>query len=297
MQNDKELFDLIKRTYPLTPNKNFVQSTEEKLRKAARKLKRKKVYKKISIVSSGLLLCAVVMMSIVTITGNSFLDQAEHSTINTNSSSVANKSQPLVLIHHTHNYESFKTITNKENVYDDKQNITLVGKRLSEKLEEKNIPNIQDTSNIFRILKKKGLPFPSSYEVSRGIVDDILKKNSKIEMIFDIHRDSAERKITTVKIKGKNYAKVNFVVSHSSDHYKENEKFAKKLHRIMETNFPGLSRGVVVKDMGTRQSTYNLDLKDQSVLVDIGGAENTLEEEYRTTDLLADVIEKLIKSK
>ncbi|HWI48761.1 MAG TPA: stage II sporulation protein P [Rummeliibacillus sp.] len=297
MQNDKELFDLIKKTYPLTPNNDFVQSTEEKLRKTARKLNRKKVYKKLSVASSGIILCAVVIISILTYTGNQSLDQTATSSFNTTSSSITNKRDPIILIHHTHNYESFNSKIKNKNLYDEKQNITLLGKMLSEKLEEKSIPTIQDTSNIFEILKKKGLQFPSSYEVSREILEDIINKNPNIEMIFDIHRDSAERNITTTKIKGENYARIIFVVSHSSYNYKENEKFAKKLHHIVETNYPGLSRGVVVKDMGTHQSTYNLDLMDQSVLVEIGGVENTLEEEYRTTDIFADVIKNVIKSK
>ncbi|MFJ8262622.1 stage II sporulation protein P [Rummeliibacillus sp. NPDC094406] len=297
MQNDKEIFDLIKKTYPLTPNKDFVQSTEEKLRKAARKLNRKKVYKKLSIVSSGLLLCVVVIISILTYTGNQSLDQTATSSFNTTSSSITNKRDPVILIHHTHNYESFKSKTKIENLYDEKQNITLVGKRLSEKLEEKRIPNIQDTSNIFEILKKKELHFGSSYSVSRGILEDIINKNKSIEMVLDIHRDSAERNTTTIKRKGKNYARIIFVVSHSSDNYKETKRFAQKLHNILESKYPGLSRGIVVKDNGTRQSTYNLDLMDQSVLVEIGGAENTLEEEYRTVDLFVEVIEEIMKEK
>ena len=59
MQTDKDLFNLIKESYPLQPRKEFVSSTEVKLRQRAQKMTKKHMMKRLSFVSSGLLLCVL----------------------------------------------------------------------------------------------------------------------------------------------------------------------------------------------------------------------------------------------
>lgn len=56
MQNDKDLFNLIKEAYPLQPEQEFVSSTEFKLRQRARKMTKKHMIKRVSFVSSGFVL-------------------------------------------------------------------------------------------------------------------------------------------------------------------------------------------------------------------------------------------------
>ncbi|WP_141431647.1 stage II sporulation protein P [Bacillus sp. 03113] len=43
------------------------------------------------------------------------------------------------------------------------------------------------------------------------------------------------------------------------------------------------------------QNTYNQDLLDNSVMLEIGGVENTLQEEYRTVNVLAEIIKDILK--
>lgn len=115
-----------------------------------------------------------------------------------------------------------------------------------------------------------------------------------IEMVLDIHRDSQERKFTTVNIDGKDYAKIGLVVSKSSGHYEENREFANNLHQKLEKLYPGISRGVIVKGENPR-NTYNQEIYNQSVLLNIGGIENTMEEAFRATDALAEAIKEIVK--
>jgi hypothetical protein len=61
MQTDKDLFNLIKESYPLQPRKEFVSSTEVKLRQRAQKMTKKHMMKRLSFVSSGLLLCVLAL--------------------------------------------------------------------------------------------------------------------------------------------------------------------------------------------------------------------------------------------
>lgn len=55
MQTDKELFDLIKESFPIEPSEDFVSATETKLRQSARKLSRKRTYKRLIFAASGFL--------------------------------------------------------------------------------------------------------------------------------------------------------------------------------------------------------------------------------------------------
>ncbi|MEH6994789.1 hypothetical protein V7075_19105 [Neobacillus drentensis] len=59
MQTDKDLFNLIKDSYPLQPRQEFVSSTEDKLRLSARKVSRRYMMKRLSYVSSGIALCVL----------------------------------------------------------------------------------------------------------------------------------------------------------------------------------------------------------------------------------------------
>lgn len=116
-----------------------------------------------------------------------------------------------------------------------------------------------------------------------------------VKVVFDIHRDSIARKDSTFIANGKEYAKVALIVSRTSKNYDENVDFAELLHAKIEQKYPGISRGVIVKN-GKAQSTYNQDLIGESVLKNIGGIDNTLEEEYRAADILATIIKEIIET-
>ena len=61
MLNDKELFHMIKKAYPQHPSKDFIASTEKKLRQKARGMKRTRNVKRLSAVTSGILLFAIAL--------------------------------------------------------------------------------------------------------------------------------------------------------------------------------------------------------------------------------------------
>jgi stage II sporulation protein P len=112
-----------------------------------------------------------------------------------------------------------------------------------------------------------------------------------------IYRDSRKRSEATINLDGKDYAKITFIVSKSSVNYEENLKYAELLHNKIEETYPHLSSGVLIKDNRPYQNTYNQDLFGNSVLLEIGGPENTLEEEYRTVDALLEIIKKILSDK
>ncbi|CAM3097450.1 stage II sporulation protein P [Filibacter tadaridae] len=303
MRTDNELFDILKDAHSYTPSKEFVSNTETRLRQIARKSERKRRYKYYSFAATGMALCAIAFSWVFLLGGHEVINTAISVDGQSNSVPAVTQQESAVYIYHTHNHESFNPeINGKEGIIpeDESKNITLVGKRLKSSLEEKDINVIHDSTDVVGITKGRGLTFNKTYDVSREPLEKSLQTNSNIKMVLDIHRDSIARKDSTLVSNGKDYAKVAFIVSQTSKNYKENVEFAEQLHTKFNQKYPGISRGVIVKNNvknGQIQSTYNQDLVGQSVLMNVGGIDSTLEEAYRTADILSEIIEEIIKNK
>lgn len=194
----------------------------------------------------------------------------------------------VVFIYHTHNQESWysELPDNAKTADSSKTNITLVGKRLAEKLEEKGVGTIHSDTNYATAVEDYNYAY--SYKYSKATVKEAMASDKDLKYIFDIHRDSNTRKYTTTTINGKSYAQVYFIIGHKNPDWEENEAFAAKIQTELEKKYKGLSRGIWGKSQGNGE--YNQSLSPGSVLIEIGGVDNTLEECYRTADALAEVI-------
>lgn len=298
MQNDKEIFDMLKDMYPQHPSQKFVTSTENTLRQQARSMSKKRIITRFSVMTSGFLVCAFIFSWLILYSENSEVS-VEINGYGATSSNAIDENEPVVYIYHSHNTESFipELQTKKSNqMFSHTKNVTLVGKELSKALKKLQIKAIHDETDIAKILKRKDLPFSDSYKVSRENLQQALAEHNSIQMIFDIHRDSLKRQDSTIEIKGENYARIQFIVSKTSENYDVNKKFATQLHKQLEELYPGLSMGVTEKGV-TPQNTYNQELHDNSILLNIGSVENTLEETYRTTDIFAQVVKNIFEER
>ncbi len=196
----------------------------------------------------------------------------------------------VAFIYHSHNRESwYPELDGKsKDANSTTKNITLVGKRLADKLEENGIGAMH--SNTDYPTEITDYRWAYSYKYSKKTVKEALASSNDLKFIFDIHRDSQKRKYTTVDIDGKSYAQVYFIIGHKNPNWKKNEEFATKIHEEMEKNYPGISRGIWGKSSATGNGEYNQSLASDSVLIEIGGVENTIEESYRTADVLAEAV-------
>lgn len=200
----------------------------------------------------------------------------------------------VVYIYHTHSRESFlpypKDTLKPEEAYHETANITLVGELLGRALERRGIGTEVDSSDIVKILASRELDYGSSYAISRKLAKSALEENKDLELFLDVHRDSMSKDSTTVKLNGKNHARLLFVVGTGHASYEKNLNFAEELDKKLATHSPGLSKGVIQKDRSSGNGIYNQDLSPNSVIIEIGGVDNTVEELHRSTELLADVI-------
>ncbi|MFI8684857.1 stage II sporulation protein P [Rossellomorea sp. NPDC077527] len=300
MQDEKEIIRLIKESYPLEPGKEFVSATGQVLKKAARQKRSRLQYKSRILTSLGITLCAILASWLFFFDGTVTVKHNLASFMTEPFSLTAEQEEPSIYIYHSHDKESFIpeiSANQSSQAFDDSTNITLVGERLQQLLNEKGVNVIHEQKSVSDVLDKRKWSFDKSYLVSREQFKEALKDHKNIEMALDIHRDSRKKPETTLDVNNKGYARMMFIVSKSSSNFEENLRFAKQLNEKVEKKLPGLSTGVLVKfkDKQNEQSTYNQDLLNQSVLMNVGGVENSIEEEYRTIEVLAEVIEDIMK--
>lgn len=201
---------------------------------------------------------------------------------------TAETKSSMVFIYNTHNTESWTHVSDNPSVTDEEKNITLVSKRLAEELDRRGIQSIFDQTNHQEKLKEQGLPYAFSYAASLKTVQAAIKQHGNIGFIFDLHRDSKPKDQTTAIVNGKSYARPYFVIGKRNKYWEQNAELAKKIHYGLEKKYPGLSIGVLGKSEGNGE--YNQSVSPQSILIEIGGIDNTLEESYNTAAALADVI-------
>lgn len=200
------------------------------------------------------------------------------------------RGKKVVFIYHSHNRESWNPELKNggKDPSSSKVNITLVGKRLATKLEQLGIGAEQSSRDYAATEKNYNWNF--SYKYSRSTVKEAIAQNKDLQFFFDIHRDSQSRKKTTVTIDGKTYAQVYFIIGHNNKNWRKNEQFASELHDALEKQYPGISRGIWGKTSANGNGEYNQSLSPNSVVIEIGGVDNTLQESYRTVDVLARLI-------
>ncbi|WP_026700356.1 stage II sporulation protein P [Salibacterium aidingense] len=193
---------------------------------------------------------------------------------------------------HSHSRESFypELEEGAESAFHPDVNITMVGQKLGEELEERGIGTIVNKTDVEKQLDEKGWDFTDSYKVSRTVLQEAMENNNQLELFFDLHRDSQPRDVTTVTTNGETMARTIFVIGENNPHYEKNLEMATALNDKLDEKYPGLSRGVITKGGGGVNGRYNQDLSEQSVLIEIGGMENNLDEAYQTAEALAEVI-------
>ncbi|MCG7383189.1 stage II sporulation protein P [Paenibacillus sp. ACRRY] len=205
----------------------------------------------------------------------------------------ATTGKKAVLIYHSHPREGYNPLlgTKSDNPSSGKAtgNVFQVGTYLSNSLQKLGV-GVEHATDDYPT-KVKDYNWNYSYKYSRQTVKAALAENDDLTYLIDIHRDSQRHNKTTTTIDGKGYAKVYFIIGHENPNWQQNEAFAAKIHKKLEAKYPGVSRGVWGKDGGgANNGEYNQTLSPNSILIEIGGIDNTGAELKRTSQVLADMI-------
>jgi stage II sporulation protein P len=198
-----------------------------------------------------------------------------------------------ILIYHSHPREAYNPLLGSQSdnpsSAQPSKNVMLVGSYLAKRLEQRGVGTIH--SKIDYASEMEDYSWNFSYKYSRQTVKAAIAQNDELDELIDIHRDSQRHTKTTTTINGKSYAQVYFILGHANKDWKKNEAFANKIHQLLEKEYPGISRGIWGKAANKgNNGEYNQSLSPNSVLIEVGGIDNTEEELKRTAEILGDAI-------
>lgn len=195
---------------------------------------------------------------------------------------------PIIYIYNTHQLENYN---NKNlDIYGITPNVLMASYILKEKLNKINIPTIVEDSNITDFLNINGWDYSASYKATRLLILDKKSKYQSLKYFIDIHRDSVSREITTTTIDDKKYAKILFVVGLEHENYEKNLEIATKLNDLINKYYPSLTRGIYKKEGAGVDGIYNQDLSPNSILIELGGVDNTIEEVFNSIEALTNIL-------
>ena len=134
--------------------------------------------------------------------------------------------------------------------------------------------------------------YNDSYSRSKATVEKYLAEYPSIKVVLDVHRDAIERDDGTrikpvVTINGKRYAQVMIISGADNGYlnmpdYIKNLRFASHFQNAMESLYPGFTRPILFD-----YRNYNQQLTTGSLLIEVGGHANTLEEAQNSAQLIA----------
>ena len=199
---------------------------------------------------------------------------------------------PVVYLYNTHQTESYKY--NKLTSYNIDYSVMFASYILQSYLREYGIESVVETSSMSKVLKDNGLKYQDSYKASRILLEQSLQKYPSLVYFIDLHRDSSIYEKTTCQFNDTSYAKILFVIGLEHENYTQNKTVAEKINEKLKTINPCLSRGILEKSGEGVDGKYNQDFNGNTLLLEIGGQYNTIDEANNTLKVLASILYEYI---
>ncbi len=206
-------------------------------------------------------------------------------------------SQPQILIYHTHSQEEFADSTPG----DPATSIIGVGDYLTKLLTEQYGYNVIHDREIYDMINGV-LDRNKAYSLALEDVSRILEENPSVQIVIDLHRDGINGNKMTTMVNGKETAKFMFFnglsrtakngeISYLYNPYiQDNLAFSLQMQLKAALYYPDVTRPIYLKCY-----RYNLHLRPRSLLVEAGSQKNTFQEELNAMDVLADILNKVLK--
>lgn len=205
---------------------------------------------------------------------------------------------PQILIYHTHSMEGFTdSIEGNQDT-----NIVAVGTYLSQLLSEGYGYNVIHCTETFDYIDGI-LDRSAAYTYARTALEQILADNPTIQVVLDIHRDGVNENLHLVTdINGKQTSQIMFFngVSRTSaggdidylynKYKKQNLAMSLQMKLLAEEYFPGFTRRNYIDAY-----QYNLDLRERSMLIEVGAQTNSLSEAKNAMEPLAALLDRLLR--
>lgn len=205
-----------------------------------------------------------------------------------NNEEEVKSNEPLIYIYNTHDEEAYyNSYLNPYNIVPD---VKLASYYFQERLKDLGIESVVEKRKIKDVLDKNGWNYRYSYNASRVYLEEVSKNNPSIKYFIDLHRDSVGKDKTTTTINGKSYARVMFLVGLEHENYQKNLDLATRLNELISQFDSTLSRGIYQKEGPGVNGIYNQDFNSNTILIEVGGQYNTIEEVANTIEVIARVL-------
>lgn len=200
---------------------------------------------------------------------------------------------PIVYLYNTHQSEEYSS--NNIESYNVNPTVMMASYILREKLNNNGIPTIVEENDVTEFLRTNNWNYSSSYKVTKLLMEDAYNKNKSLNYFIDLHRDSVKKSISSATINNKKYAKILFIVGMENKDYLKNLEITQALADKFNKKYPGLSRGIYKKQGTGVNGIYNQDFHPNTILIEIGGIDNTIDEVFNTCEAISVVLTEYIK--
>lgn len=213
-----------------------------------------------------------------------------------------NSPEPQILIMHTHATEDYRLSAGLWFSPDDGSrstdrniNMCAVGRVMADTLNAAGLNTLHDeTLNDYP-------SYTGSYSNSRAVVQQYLAQYPSIKIVLDVHRDAIEtesgsRMAPVCTVNGRQAAQVMIICGSDNGttvklpNWRQNLRFAAAWETAMERMYPGFTRSVLLS-----YRFYNQDLTTGSLLIEIGGHGNNLNEALYAGQLAAQGLVEALK--
>lgn len=194
---------------------------------------------------------------------------------------VKEEISPKIYLYNTHQSEEYKPSTFAE--FSINPTVIMNDYILEDIFNKNGYKTIVEESSIKDILNSNNWNYANSYKASRILLEEKRNKYPSLEYFIDIHRDSLTKDKTTINIEGKDYAKVLFIIGEENENYQKNLEFTEKINNKLDEYYPNLSKGIYKKSGPGVNGVYNQDFSNHTILIEIGGYENTTNEVLNST--------------
>ncbi|NPV71362.1 MAG: stage II sporulation protein P [Firmicutes bacterium] len=182
-------------------------------------------------------------------------------------------------IYHTHSDEAYVPTEGSESVRTG-GGVIRVGTVLKDALTGKTIHAVQDPTSH---APHDAMAYARSRRTAANLVGQARAA------LFDVHRDAAPPGEYTKQVAGNRVTQIMLVVGRQNPKYQTNLEFAKRLKTAVDKTHPGLIKGILLA-----RGSFNQDLHDRALLLEVGADSNSREEAERAVRLLADDLPKVV---
>lgn len=200
---------------------------------------------------------------------------------NTTEPVITEETLPIIYLYNSHQTEEYKPSNYAE--FSVNPTVIMNNYILEDIFNKNGLKTVVEENSIKEILNNNNWNYNYSYKASRILLEESIIKYPSLKYFIDIHRDSLPKEKTTITINNKDYAKVIFLIGLENPKYEENLEFTEKINNKMNELYPGLSKGIYKKGGPGVNGVYNQDFSKYTILIEVGGYENTTNEVLNTS--------------